>query len=90
MNSRVVPHFVAADPLVRPGRELEPRLKAEGPVDEREFEAAEYLVLDLLLSAEDVGVVLRDVPDAQQPVQRPAGSCRCTRPCSEKRTGRSR
>ena len=34
-------------------------------------EAAEDLVLDLLARAEDVRVVLRDVPDAEQPVERP-------------------
>ena len=68
-----VPHLVVADPLLGPGRELEPRLEAEQVVDEEaEVEAADHLLLDLLLGAEDVGVVLGDVPHPQQAVQRAA------------------
>ena len=37
---------------------------------EPELEAADDLFLDLVLGAEDVRVVLRDVPHAQQAVQR--------------------
>ena len=66
----LVPHLVRADAVVRPGRELQPRLEAEEVVDvEAEVQAADDLVLDLLGQAEDVGVVLRDVPDAQQAVE---------------------
>ena len=47
--------------------------KPNVPVEEEaEVQAADHLVLDLLLRAEDVGVVLRDVPHAQEPVQRAA------------------
>jgi hypothetical protein len=68
-----IPHLLGADALLGPGRELEPRLEAERVVDRvAEVQAAVDLVRDLLLRAEDVGVVLGDVADAQQPVQRPA------------------
>src|SRR3712207_7224255 len=39
---------------------------------EAEVEAGDDLLLDLVLGAEDVGVVLGDVADAQQPVERAA------------------
>ena len=60
-------------PSLLSGRvELEARLHPEQVVEVRRVvEAAEDLVLDLLRRAEDVRVVLRDVPHAQQPVQRP-------------------
>ena len=48
------------------------------------------LVLDLLLGDEDVRVVLGDVLDAQEAVQRPAGSSRWSVVGSAKRIGRSR
>ena len=68
-----VPQLVGADPLVGAGRELEPHVEAEDRVGgERELEARLELVLDLLLGAEDVAVVLGEVPRAQQPVQRAA------------------
>jgi hypothetical protein len=68
-----VPHLLGADALLRAGRELQPRLEAERVVDrEAEVQAALDLLGDLLLGAEDVGVVLRDVADAQQTVQRAA------------------
>ena len=60
-----VPLLVAAEPVLRPGRQLEARLELEQVVDElRVVEAAEDLVLDLLAGAEDVRVVLGDVPHA--------------------------
>src|SRR5207247_2631702 len=66
-----VPLLVRADLLVRPGRELEARLHPEQVIEvRREIEAAEDLPLDLLRRAEDVSVVLGDVTDAQQAVQR--------------------
>ena len=68
-----VPHLLGADPLRGPGGELQPRLEAERVVDRvAEVQAAVDLLRDLLLGAEDVGVVLGDVADAQQPVQRAA------------------
>ena len=69
-----VPHLVRADALLRPGGQLEPRLEAEDLVQEEpEVEAADDLVLDLLLGAEDVGVVLGEGAHPQQAVQHPAG-----------------
>ena len=66
-----VPLLVGAELVLGPGRELEARLEPEQVVDELgEVEAAEDLVLDLLAGAEDVGVVLGDVPDAEEAVQR--------------------
>ena len=67
-----VPLLVAAEPVLRPGRQLEARLELEQVVDElRIVEAAEDLVLDLLAGAEDVRVVLGDVAHPGQPVQGP-------------------
>ena len=66
-----VPHVLGADPLLGPRRELQARLEAELLVDrEAEVEAADDLFLDLVLGGEDVRVVLGDVADAQQAVQR--------------------
>ena len=66
-----VPLLVAAELVVRPRRELRPRLEPEEPVEEAEIvDAAVELRRDLLLRAEDVGVVLGDVADAREPVQR--------------------
>ena len=68
---RAVPHLLGADPLLGAGGELQPRLEPEPLVDrEAELEGADDLFLDLLLGAEDVGVVLRDVADPEQAVQR--------------------
>jgi hypothetical protein len=68
-----VPHVLAADALLGARRELQPRLEPEQVVDEEpEVEAAQDLLVDLLLGAEHVRVVLGDVPDAQQAVQRAA------------------
>src|SRR3712207_8372531 len=48
-------HLVGADALLRAGGELQPRTKAKGLVEEEpEVQAADDLVLDLLLRAEDV------------------------------------
>ena len=67
---REVPLLVRAELVVGPRGELEARVHAEELVEERgKVEAAEDLRLDLLARAEDVRVVLRHVPDAQQPVQ---------------------
>ena len=61
-----VPLLVGPEPVLRAGRELEARLEPEQVVDElRIVEAAEDLVLDLLAGAEDVRVVLGDVPHAR-------------------------
>ena len=74
-----VPLLVGPELVVGPGRELEPRLHPEQVVEVRGVvEAAEDLVLDLLARAEDVRVVLRHVPDAEQAVERPGGSLRCS------------
>ena len=42
-------------------------------VQSRSCRQPHHLLLDLLLGAEDVGVVLGEVPHAQQPVQHAAG-----------------
>ena len=69
----MVPHLVRAQPLVGAGGELELGLEVEQVVDaEAHVEAAEHLVLDLLLGAEDVRVVLREGAGAQQAVQHAA------------------
>ena len=66
-----VPLVVRPELVVGPGRELGPRLDLEEPVEVAEvLEAAVELGVDLLLGAEDVGVVLRHVADAGEPVQR--------------------
>src|SRR5579884_360199 len=71
---RVVPVVVAAEPVVRAQRELDPHHQIEQLVQvEGMVEAVEDLVLDLRVLAEDVAVVLRDVPHAQQAVQRAGG-----------------
>ena len=65
-----VPLLVGPEPVLGAGRQLEARLELEEVVDElRIVEAAEDLVLDLLAGAEDVRVVLGDVPDPGEPVQ---------------------
>ena len=67
---REVPLLVAPELLLGPGRQLEPSLHPEEVVEEgRVVEAAEDLVLDLVLGTEDVRVVLGDVLHAQEPVQ---------------------
>src|SRR4029453_13108515 len=69
---REVPLLVLAEPVVGSRRELEARLHPEQVVEVRGVvEAAEDLVLDLLARAEDVRIVLRDVTDAQETVERP-------------------
>src|SRR5439155_26930002 len=66
-----VPLLVRTEPLVRPRRELRPRGQPEEVVEvARVLDHAVDLVLDLLLGTEDVGIVLRDVPDAEQAVER--------------------
>src|SRR6266536_5292337 len=66
-----VPLGVAAELVVRPRRELRPRLEPEAAVERAEVvDAAVELRRHLLLRAEDVRVVLRHVPDAREPVQR--------------------
>jgi hypothetical protein len=65
-----VPLLVAAELVVGSCRELCPRLEPEPAVEEAEIvDAAVQLRRDLLLRTEDVGVVLRDVPDSGEPVQ---------------------
>ena len=66
-----VPLLVGAELVLRPRRELDLDLEPELVVDRvAELEAAEHLVLDLLGRAEDVRVVLREHPHAQQAVER--------------------
>ena len=57
-----VPQLVRADPLRRPGGQLDPHvLEAERPVDlEDHLGDRQHLRLDLTFGAEDVGVVLRE------------------------------
>ena len=70
----VVPELVAAQAVVGSRRELRAHLEAEERVEVvGEVQAALDLVEDLVLGAEDVGVVLDEVADAQQAVQRAAG-----------------
>ena len=65
-----VPLLVGADPVLGPRRELDLDLEPELVVDRvAEVEAAGDLVLDLLGGAEDVRVVLREHPHAQEPVE---------------------
>src|SRR5579862_2741642 len=65
-----VPLLVGAEALLRPGRELRARLEPEEVVEEpRVIDDRVDLLLDLVLGEEDVRVVLRDVPDAQQAVE---------------------
>ena len=62
-------------PLVGLGAraQLEPQRQVEQAVDvEGEVQAGGDLLGDLVLAAEDVGVVLAEVPDAHQAVQRAA------------------
>ena len=66
-----VPLLVGAEPVVGPGRELRARRHAEELVEvARVVDDGGDLVLDLLLRAEDVRVVLRDVRDAEEAVER--------------------
>ena len=70
----LVPHLLRAHALLGARGQLEPRLEAELVVDEEaEVEAAQHLLLDLLLGAEHVGVVLGDVAHPQQAMERAAG-----------------
>ena len=67
-----VPLRILSELVVRTCRELGARLDAEDVVGEAQIgQAAVELVVDLLARAEDVRVVLGDVPHARQPVQRP-------------------
>src|SRR5205823_6429182 len=66
-----VPLLVRAELVLGARRQLGVRAHPEQVVDElRVVEAAEDLLLDLLTRAEDVRVVLRDVPDAGEAVER--------------------
>ena len=86
-----VPQLVGAEPLVGARRELEADVEAEDLVGvEREVQARLELVLDLLLGAEDVSVVLREVPRAQQPVERAAQLVAVKQPRLGVAHGRSR
>ncbi len=69
-----VPELVGPDAVLGPGGELDGDvLEAEDAVGrERELEAVGDLLGHLLLRAEDVGVVLGEVADAEQAVQRAA------------------
>ena len=70
---RTVPLLVGAEPLVRSRRELGVRCEAEQVVEvPGVFDHPVDLFLDLLLHDEHMRVVLRDVPDPQEAVQRPA------------------
>ena len=68
---RLVPHLVAADPLIGPGGQRQLHLvEAEIGVDpEQQVHERRHLDLNLILGAEDVGVVLDEVADPHQPVQ---------------------
>ncbi len=67
----LVPLLVRSQPPSRSRRQLRPHVQLEQVVDEEpEVETAEDLLLDLLGRAEDVRVVLGDVADAKQAVQR--------------------
>ena len=69
----VLPGLIRTEPVFRPGGELDPRLESEQLVEvEAEVEAAQHLVLDLLLGAEDVRVVLGELAHAQETMERPA------------------
>src|SRR5207248_2862693 len=66
-----VPFLVASELVVRPGRELGPRHEAEASVEVAEVvDAGVELARNLLLRAENVRVVLRDMAHAGEPVQR--------------------
>ena len=66
-----VPHRVVADPLLGPSRQLDAQVEVEDAVDLLgQLQAADHLVLDLGVGAEDVGVVLGDVAHAHEAVQR--------------------
>ncbi len=65
-----VPLGVRAELVVRAQRELDVHRQVEQPVEiEGMVEAAEDLVLDLVVRTEDMAVVLRDMPNSQQAVQ---------------------
>ena len=71
---RVVPHLIRADALLRARRELQAQLEVEQRVEvAAEVQAAQHLLLDLLLGAEDVRVVLREVRTRSKPVQHAGG-----------------
>ena len=68
----MIPLLVRAEAIVRPRRELRVRRHAEKRVEVvDEVDDPVHLGRNLLLGAEDVGVVLRDVPHAREAVQRP-------------------
>src|SRR5581483_9623849 len=65
-----VPLLLAAELVLGPRRELDADVELEALVqEERVVEAAEELVVDLLVCAEDVGVVLHEVAHAQEAVK---------------------
>src|SRR5271166_1468780 len=69
-----IPQLVGPDPLLRPGRELEPDVDVEDPVGgEGELEHARDLILDLVLGAEQVRVVLSEVTYPEETVEGSAG-----------------
>ncbi len=73
-----------ADPLLGPRRKLQSDIEPEDPVSGHgEVHARPDLLLELVLGTEDVGVVLSEMPDPEQAVERPAGSRRCSRPGSQ-------
>ena len=87
----LLPQFRIAESLVRPGAEGEARLQPEPAVDLVHLaQKCLDLVLELVRANVDVGVVLDEMPDAGQPDSVPERSFRCSRPNSEKRSGRSR
>ena len=66
-----VPFLVGAELVLGPGRELGARLDPEEAVEVAEvLEARVELAVDLLPRAEDVRIVLGDVPHPREPVQR--------------------
>mmetsp|Transcript_109308 Transcript_109308/g.341988 ORF Transcript_109308/g.341988 Transcript_109308/m.341988 type:complete len:309 (-) Transcript_109308:1086-2012(-) len=67
------PELLAAERLLRPGAEAERELEAEELVDvEDKLQRRRHLLPDLVLAAEDVGVVLLEAPHAREPRERAA------------------
>ena len=69
---RLVPDLVRPDPLLRPRRQLDDHiLEAEVAIDRQDHVVhLDALVDHLILGAEDVRVVLREVPHAHDAMQR--------------------
>src|SRR5687767_2287639 len=66
----LVPVFVRAELVLGPRRELDAHIEIEEVVEEEaEIEAAEELLVDLVRRAEDVRVVLDEMPHAEKPVE---------------------